>query len=358
MNPETERNLKTIKNLAWVFVAAFLLYAFPGVLSLFVQAVQPILAGFLIAYVVNIICDALEKQLQKCNVKVPRPAIIVLSILLVIAAVVLILLLIVPQFASAIRTFFARIPGVVEDLLNTPLAAQLLGPDTTDQVENLDWNGILSQLAGILQSGVGAAGSRISSALSGVTTGFLGIVFSLYFLLGKDSILNGIRRLAKHLLPAKQYDFAGLFLTRLDTCARKYVAGQCIEAVILGTLCALGMMLFRMPYAGMVGALVGVTALIPLVGALIGGLIGAFMVLTVSPVQAVIFVIFFLILQQLEGNLIYPRVVGSSVGLPGVLILMAVTIGGTVFGFLGMIAFVPVVAAVYTLVKERLSEEQ
>ncbi len=356
MNTENEKNLRILKNVAIFFTAAFCLFAFPGVRTLFVEAFKPILTGFLIAYVVNIICDALEKLLLKWKVKVPRAAVVTLSIVLVIAAFVLILLLIVPQFVSAIRTFFARLPGAVEDLLALPAAQQLLGPDTTSQVEKIDWNSILRQLADILYTGMGSAGSKISSAASALTSGFLGIVFSLYFLAGKDSILNGIRRLAKHMLPAERYASAGRFLSRLDTCSRKYVAGQCIEAVILGTLCALGMVLFRMPYASMVGALVGITALIPLVGALIGGLIGAFMVLTVSPTQAVIFVVFFIVLQQLEGNLIYPRVVGSSVGLPGVLILIAVTIGGTLFGFLGMIVFVPVVAAVYTLAKEQLAE--
>ena len=143
-----------------------------------------------------------------------------------------------------------------------------------------------------------------------------------------------------------------------DDCFHSYIVGQCIEAAILGSLCAVGMMLLRLPYSLMIGALVGVSALIPIAGAYIGAVVGAVMIFSVSPVQALIFLVFLVILQQLEGNLIYPRTVGSSLGLPGIWVLAAVTVGGGVMGVLGMIVFVPLTATVYRLLAEYVRSDR
>ena len=147
-------------------------------------------------------------------------------------------------------------------------------------------------------------------------------------------------------------------LSVLNDCFRRFIVGQCVEAVVLGVLCALGMTLLRLPYAAMIGALVGFTAIIPVAGAYIGAVIGAIMILTVSPIKALLFLVFILVLQQVEGNLIYPKVVGSSMGLPAFLVLAAVTVGGSLGGILGMLIGVPLTAAVYRLLKEDLKKAE
>ena len=160
-----------------------------------------------------------------------------------------------------------------------------------------------------------------------------------------------------HYLPEKIYGRSVYVLDVLNNAFRRYITGQCIEAVILSALCALGMIILRLPYATMIGALIAFTALIPVAGAYIGAAVGAFMIAMVSPMQAVVFLIFLVILQQLEGNLIYPKVVGSSLGLPGIWVLAAVVIGGGVLGVLGMLLGVPVAAAAYTLIKNDVAKK-
>ena len=139
---------------------------------------------------------------------------------------------------------------------------------------------------------------------------------------------------------------------------RGYIVGQCTEAVILGVLCVVGMLIFRFPYAGMIGSLVGFTALIPVAGAYIGAAVGAVMILTQSPLKALLFGVFLVILQQLEGNLIYPRVVGRSIGLPALWVLAAVTVGGSLMGIPGMLLGVPITAALYRLIREDMSRRE
>ena len=174
----------------------------------------------------------------------------------------------------------------------------------------------------------------------------------MYILLGKEKFKHQLIVLGQAFLPQRACNaLAHVGKVAARTFA-KFVSGQCIEACILGTLCWLGMLLFRFPYAPMVGALVGISALVPIVGALVGTVVGAFMIMMVDPILAVWFVVFLLVLQQIEGNLIYPRVVGSSVGLPPVWVLVAVTVGGSLYGVAGMLFGVPTASVAYTLVKE------
>ena len=188
-------------------------------------------------------------------------------------------------------------------------------------------------------------------------TGLLALIFSIYLLLERETLGGQFGKLLRRFLPTKWQGRVSYVLHTLDDCFHRYIVGQCLEAFIIGVLCALGMMLLRLPYATMIGALVGFTALIPVAGAYIGAAVGAFMILTVDPFQALIFLVFLVILQQLEGNLIYPKVVGSSLGLPGIWVLAAVVIGGGVLGVLGMLLGVPVAAAAYTLIKNDVAKK-
>ena len=186
----------------------------------------------------------------------------------------------------------------------------------------------------------------------------MGLIFSFYLLLCKDRLAGQCSRLMRRYLRPAWYENITYVLRVLDDCFSRYIVGQCVEAVILGTLCTLGMLVLRLPYATMIGALTAFTALIPVAGAYIGGAVGALMVFSVSPVKAIIFIVFLVVLQQAEGNLIYPKVVGSSLGLPAIWVLAAVTVGGGIMGIAGMLLGVPIAAALYRLLKNDLNKPQ
>lgn len=218
----------------------------------------------------------------------------------------------------------------------------------------------LGEIFGILTSGVGnvmeLVVNALSSVFSGVVMALMSVIFSIYLLLGKDKLRKQADRVMRHYLKTDWYKKIKYVLSVLNDCFHKYIVGQCTEAVILGMLCALGMVLLKLPYASMIGALIGFTALIPVAGAYIGGAVGAVMIFSVSPVQALIFLVYLVVLQQLEGNLIYPKVVGASMGLPGIWVLAAVTIGGGIMGVGGMLLSVPIAATVYQLIKDDMNK--
>lgn len=218
------------------------------------------------------------------------------------------------------------------------------------------------QIAKGVTSGVssmfGAVATAVSSIFSGIVTFLVSFIFSIYILLGKDRLGLQLKRLMVNYIKPAWNKKLFYVLSVFNDCFHKYIVGQCIEAVILGTLCILGMLICRFPYATMIGTLIGFTALIPVAGAYIGAGVGAFMILTVSPMKAVLFLVFIVVLQQLEGNLIYPKVVGTSIGLPGIWVLAAVTIGGSLFGVSGMLIGVPTAAAVYRILRNDMNRRE
>ena len=198
---------------------------------------------------------------------------------------------------------------------------------------------------------MGSVISLFSSLVSTLFTLVISFIFSIYLLLGKERLKRQGELLLRTYLSPRLHDGVMYFLCTLHSCFRRFLVGQCTEAVILGLLCMGGMALFRFPYATMVGTLIGFTALIPVAGAYIGAAVGAFMIFTISPLKALLFLLFIAILQQVEGNLIYPKVVGSSIGLPGIWVLAAVTVGGGILGIFGMLLAVPLSAAFYQMLR-------
>jgi len=239
------------------------------------------------------------------------------------------------------------------DLDNTSAFAQT---PFAEWISGIDWLGLRTQMEAWLkrQGGnlAGHAVGAVGSAVSGLVTFVIGLTFAIYILAGKEKLKRQASRLLRVWLPAR---LSGGIIHVASVCVgtfKLFIAGQAMEAIILGTLCMVGMAVLRLPYAPMIGALVGVTALIPVVGAFMGTIVGTIMILTVDPFKAVVFVIYLLILQQVEGNVIYPRVVGSKINLPAIWVLAAVTIGGNLAGPFGMLLGVPAVSAAYALIKE------
>ncbi len=338
-----------------------------NLVSALLSASLPLIIGGMVAYLVNILMSNYERR-WKDNPRKPglnklrRPVCMLLAFLTLIAIVVFVCMLIIPQLADCVRVILAELPGFMVDAIDLAEQWKLFSPEVLSSLEAVDWNAQISKLLGFVTSGigdvVGVVVSAVSSVFSFLVTTLLSLIFAIYLLSGKEELAEQTDRLAKRYLGSRIYGKMTYVLGILDECFHSYIVGQCIEALILGGLCALGMMILRLPYALMVGALVAFTALIPVAGAYIGAGVGAFMILTVDPVKALIFLVFLVILQQLEGNLIYPRVVGSSMGLPGIWVLAAVTIGGGLAGIVGMLLGVPLAAVLYRIVRDDVRKHE
>jgi len=244
----------------------------------------------------------------------------------------------------------------MEELLSNEFVVEILPVTVLSELSQIDWKSSISTIVQVVTSGLGSTVSTIYSAVSSVfsaiVTFFISLIFSIYLLLGKENFLEQGTRLLNNYMRPKWVDKVMYLLKVVNDSFHRYIVGQCTEALILGILCIVGMLILQLPYAPMVGALIGFTALIPVAGAYIGAGVGAIMIFTVSPVQALVFLIFILVIQQIEGNLIYPKVVGNSIGLPAIWVLATVTIGGSLAGIGGMLIGVPVAAAVYRLIRE------
>lgn len=351
-----------------VGVSIFLLYlavnywqAVADVVSAMLGAAMPLIIGAFIAYMVNILMAKYEKWYfpkakNKFLVNSRRPVCMTGAFASLLAILALVVYLIAPQLAEAVQIIIAAIPEVAETLLDLAEEHKILNEETLAALNAIDWQSQIGNLVNVLTSGIGSVMdmliSTVSSVFSIIVTGFLSIIFSIYILANKEGLRNQVHRLSHRYIHDKIREKVKYVLVTFNDCFRKYIVGQCIEAVILGALCTLGMWILQLPYAAMVGALIAVTALIPVAGAYIGAGVGAFMILTVDPMKALIFLIFIIVLQQLEGNLIYPKVVGSSIGLPALWVLAAVTVGGGLMGILGMLLGVPIAAALYRLLRE------
>ena len=338
-----------------------------GALRWVAGLITPLLIGVALAMIFNMPMLFFERLLwpkakKPFAKKLRRPLAFIISLLVIFGILVGVIWLIIPELVNAITV-------LIQTLLD--FAKQLSGMDEAQIAElplgslllSTDWDGILLSMQDWLKNEGGnlmnTAFGTISSVVGGVVDFFIAIVFATYILFTKDRLKSQASRLIRAWMPER----AGNWLLHASSVAaanfRNFISGQSLEAAILGILCLLGMLILRIPYAPMVSVLVGVTALIPVVGAFVGAGVGGFIILTESPVKALIFIIFLIILQQLEGNLIYPKVMGSRVNLPGMWILAAVTVGGGIAGPLGMLLSVPVASTAYVLIKEAtIAKEQ
>ena len=323
----------------------------------------PFIIGAALAFILNVPMRSIERLLKK----IPNPgARRILSIVLTLVALLLVLAfvfyMLIPQVGSTVEALVAQLPVFfkqVQDRFNEYL---LEHPDIMEWVtantdlEKLDWNTILQKAGAILGNSLTAIANGAVSAIGSVTGAIvnlvIAIVFSFYCLSRKEILARQGRRVIYSILPEKFCDKLIRILRLTNSTFSSFISGQCVEACILGSMFAVTMAIFRMPYVPLVSVLIAVTALVPVVGAFVGCVLGAFFILVDNPLQAVWFVVIFQVLQQIENNMIYPRVVGTSIGLPGMWVLMAVTIGGNLMGVGGMLLMIPLASVAYTLARE------
>ena len=323
----------------------------------------PFLLGGAIAFVLNVPMNFLEEKIfhnkylkeKKAVKKLARPVSLILTIAIVIGVVVLVMFIVIPELTETvlslgrtIRTFIPDAQRFLEDLFkdNSEISRWLAGMNlNVDQIVNRAMSFFQNGAGDVLNSTVLAIGSIVS----GVTTFVIAFVFACYVLLQKEKLRVQVIKVMYAFMPEKRVESCLEVCTLTAKSFSSFLTGQCVEALILGIMFFIVMTVINMPYTLLVAVLIAFTALIPIFGAFIGCVIGAFLILMVDPLKALIFVIVFLVLQQIEGNLIYPKVVGASVGLPSIWVLAAVTIGGNVMGVVGMLIFIPIVSVVYTL---------
>ena len=295
-----------------------------------------------------------ENKQNKDNKNGKRVVSIALSIITIVAVVTIIMLLIIPQFVEIIKNLIINMPTYLESLKDWAIDLTQRVPEINNFIQNIQIdtealkNGLMNISKGVLDVTI----NQVSGLVSGIVNFFIAIVFAVYILANKEGLKVQAKEFIYARIPEERADYI-LKVSRLARDSfRSFLTGQAKEAVILGVLCTLGMLILGIPYAGPVGALTALTAFIPIVGAFIGGFVGAVLIVAIDPIKALIFIIFIIVLQQIEGNLIYPHVVGNSVGLPSIWVFVAVIIGGNLMGILGMFLFIPLTSILYTLFKE------
>ncbi len=358
--------------LLWALINIRQIFSFGGkIVSLFL----PIIYGFIIAFILNLFMRPLENLWDKIFRKhkpkffIKRAVCMFFSIILVLAVIFAVLFLILPAFIQTADSLITLLPKYFDSLggtfQNLKEFLSDVGINLSD-FSSVDNKELITKLGHALpQFGMNFFSTTYAltaSLFSGIINFIIACVFAFYMLAQKEVLCLCVKKLLYAIFPKKVSDRTMSIFTLINQTFTRFATVQFVEAVILGVMCFIGMLIFRFPYAVVISVLVAATALIPVVGAWIGVIAGTFLILIESPMQALWFIIFFLVLQQIEGNFIYPKVVGKSIGLPGILVLAAVTVGGNAYGVVGMLIGVPVFSVLYVLSKEfvakRLSEKK
>ncbi len=336
-----------------------------GLLATAVNMAAPFILGAAIAFVLNVPMRRIESSLScvlKKDSRLLRPVSMALSILLVAGVLFLVMFVVAPQLVRTLLGLQSSIPvffGEVRQWLEKLFAENPQILTNMEQIQ-IDWQELFNDALKFLKNGAGSMlDTTFSAAISivnGMSTFLIGFIFSIYILLQKENLIRQTKKLLAAFLPEKTV--AGII--RIAALTSKtfsnFFTGQCVEAVILGSMFFIVLMVLRLPYALLIGVLIAFTALIPVFGAFIGWAVGAFLMLIISPMDALLFSAVFFTLQQIEGNMIYPHVVGNSVGLPSIWVLVAVTLGGSMMGVVGMLIFIPLCSVLYTLLRDTVNE--
>lgn len=366
----TKENVKKLRGLivftAVIVVCLWKYEASLQILSFIWGVVCPFILGGAIAFVLNVPMNFIQRHLfpeervehNKVLNKLARPVSMLLVLFLVIAAVGLVMFVLIPQLGNTFANLGQSIQAFIPQIQEWAKVLFHNNKEVMDVINHLefDWNKIMNTGFDFFTSGAGSVlDSTISAAksiISGITTFFIAFAFAIYILLQKEKLQVQSKKVLFAFVRKGRAEAVLEVLSLTYQTFSHFLTGQCVEAVILGCMFAVSMAIFRLPYALLIGIVIAFTALIPIFGAFIGCFVGAFLIFMVDPMKAVVFVILFLVLQQIEGNLIYPHVVGNSVGLPSIWVLAAVSIGGRLMGVVGMLVFIPLVSVFYALFRE------
>jgi len=327
---------------------------------------SPFVLGAAFAFVLNVPMRFLERRVLKFMDRVPwmkkmkRPVAMTLVLILVLLVIYLLMSLIIPEVISTLETIARAIPSFVRKLDEWLAPFQIQISELFNEHLKMPTGAALSaqidRMLDLALKGVMFSGSVIGSAYQGILSGFFTLMFTIYFLLGKERLAAQVKRLMRAYLKPERVERILHIASLAQQTFSSFITGQCLEALILGFMFFIAMSIFRMPYVLLISVFIAVTALIPVVGAWIGCIVGAFLILVSSPMQALGFLAMFLILQQLEGNLIYPRVMGNAIGLPSIWVLLAVVLGEGLLGVVGMLLFIPLTSVCYQLLRDAVDE--
>lgn len=353
--------------ISYVAIIIFALVNFDKIiksLEYVINILSPFIIGALLAFVLNVLIKFIETKIfgkiknGKVWKKVKRPLSITISLILVGLIIYFVMNLLIPQLRNSVSLFTETLPGYKEDVINI-LEKFDVGENTISKVsEYLDnFTKVITDYIKDNSKDVLSITTEVASSIIGIVSkGIISLVFAIYIIAQKETLKRQVNKLMKAYLKPMVSDKITDIAVMANKTFSNFVTGQCLEAVIFGVLCFLGMLILRLPYASTIAVVMGFTALIPVFGAIIGTSLGAILILMVSPVKAIIFVAFIIVLQQLEGNLIYPKVVGKSIGLPGMWVLFSVTIGASVAGIWGMFVATPLFSVFYSIFSKMINE--
>lgn len=365
MKDKTRKDIIII--ISYIALVIFALVNFSKILAFLGKVISifsPFLLGIILAFVLNVLNNFIEKKIfgkikpSKIWNKIKRPLCITLSLILVFLTIFFVMNLLIPQLKNSASLFTDTLPAYKEDIIGI-LNKFDIDESTVNKVgEYLDNFGkvITDYIKGNSKDVITVTTEVATSVVNIISKGIITLVFAIYMIAQKETLSRQINKVMKAYLKPKTINKINTVGTLANKTFSNFVTGQCLEALIFGSLVFVGMLIFRFPYASTIGVLLGFTALIPIFGAFIGTAIGFILIMMVSPIKAILFVVFIIVLQQIEGNLIYPRVVGKSIGLPGMWVLLSVTVGGSIGGILGMLIATPLCSLLYALFTKMVND--
>lgn len=365
MKDKTRKDIIII--ISYIALVIFALVNFSKIFTFLGKVISifsPFLLGIILAFVLNVLNNFIEKKIfgkikpSKIWNKIKRPLCITLSLILVFLTIFFVMNLLIPQLKNSASLFTDTLPAYKEDIIGI-LNKFDIDESTVNKVgEYLDNFGkvITDYIKGNSKDVITVTTEVATSVINIISKGIITLVFAIYMIAQKETLSRQINKVMKAYLKPKTINKINTVGTLANKTFSNFVTGQCLEALIFGSLVFVGMLIFRFPYASTIGVLLGFTALIPIFGAFIGTAIGFILIMMVSPVKAILFVVFIIVLQQIEGNLIYPRVVGKSIGLPGMWVLLSVTVGGSIGGILGMLIATPLCSLLYALFTKMVND--
>ena len=367
MDKKQTKNILLI--ITYTLLLTFILFQHTKVVMIgkyIISVIFPFIVGGCIAFILSVPLNCIERKLfskakSKFMLKAKRPLSILITLVAVVGVIGVVLFLVIPEIGRTISILIDSLSVFPEKVLKFLDEKNIDMPMLEKYIKeiDIDWAGVIKNMVNFAKNGIGSVFSStfgfITSVISKVTSGFIGFVFAIYVLSQKEKLAGQGKRVLYVLFKENVASKIISVLQRTRDTFASFITGQCIEAIILGTMFFVTLSIIRFNYALLIGVLIAVTALVPIFGAFVGCAVGTFLLLVENPVQALWFLIIFQVLQQIEGNLIYPHVVGGSIGLPSIWVLVAVTVGGNLFGIAGMLFFIPLSSVLYSFFREFVS---